>query len=64
MEICKRPENMARITTKELAEKLTLYVKDFDELLNVYFNNLTDENRLLYIVEKKFLELKRNAIVI
>ena len=52
------------ITTKELAEKLTLYVKDFDELLNVYFNNLTDENRLLYIVEKKFLELKRNAIVI
>ena len=52
------------ITTKELAEKLTLYVKDFDELLNVYFNNLTDEKNLLYIVEKKFKELKQNAIVI
>lgn len=52
------------ITTKELAEKLTLYVKDFDELLNVYFNNLTNESQLLYIVEKKFKELKQNAIVI
>ena len=52
------------ITTKELAEKLTLYVKDFDELLNVYFNNLTNEKNLLYIVEKKFKELKQNAIVI
>ncbi len=52
------------ITTKELAEKLTLYVKDFDELLNVYFNNLTNENQLLYIVEKKFKELKQNSIVI
>ncbi len=52
------------ITTKELAEKLTLYVKDFDELLNVYFNNLTNEKSLLYIVEKKFIELKQNAIVI
>lgn len=52
------------ITTKELAEKLTLYVKDFDELLNVYFNNLTNESNLLYIVEKKFKELKQNSIVI
>ena len=52
------------ITTKELAEKLTLYVKDFDELLNTYFNNLTNEKSLLYIVEKKFKELKQNAIVI
>ena len=52
------------ITTKELAEKLTLYVKDFDELLNTYFNNLTNESNLLYIVEKKFKELKSNSIVI
>ena len=52
------------ITTKELAEKLTLYVKDFDELLNTYFNNLTNERSLLYIVEKKFKELKNNSIVI
>ncbi len=52
------------ITTKELAEKLTLYVKDFDELLNTYFNNLTNDGNLLYIVEKKFKELKSNSIVI
>ncbi len=53
------------ITTKELAEKLTIYVKDFDELLNVYFNNLTsDEKKLLYLVEKRYLELKQNQIII
>ncbi|MBR2376164.1 MAG: ribbon-helix-helix protein, CopG family [Clostridia bacterium] len=53
------------ITTKELAEQLTLYVKQFDELLNVYFNNLTlDTNRLLYLVEKRYLELKNGLIVI
>ncbi len=53
------------VTTKELAEKLTLYVKDFDELLNVYFNNLTtNEKHLFYLVEKRYLELKNNAIVI
>ncbi len=53
------------ITTKELAEKLTVYVKDFDELLNVYFNNLTtDEKKLLYLVEKRYLELKQNQIII
>ena len=53
------------ITTKELAEELTLYVKQFDELLNVYFNNLTiDEKHLLYLVEKRYLELKQNMIVI
>lgn len=54
-----------KITTKELAEKLTEYVKHFDELLNVYFNNLaTEENHLLYIVEKRYLELKQNTIII
>ncbi len=53
------------ITSKELAEKLTEYVKHFDELLNVYFNNLaTEEKRLLYIVEKRYLELKNEAIII
>ena len=53
------------ITTKQLAENLTLYVKDFDELLNVYFNNLTQsENMLLYLLEKKYVELKRNTIII
>jgi hypothetical protein len=53
------------VTTKELAEQLTLYVKQFDELLNVYFNNLTGgEKRLLYLVEKRYLELKNGLIVI
>ncbi|MBO5926992.1 MAG: ribbon-helix-helix protein, CopG family [Clostridia bacterium] len=53
------------VTTKVLAEKLTEYVKDFDELLNVYFNNLTaDEKRLLYLVEKRYLELKQNSFII
>ncbi len=53
------------ITTKELAEKLTEYVKHFDELLNVYFNNLTaNESMLLYLVEKRYVELKRNTLII
>jgi hypothetical protein len=53
------------VTTKELAEQLTLYVKQFDELLNVYFNNLTtSEKNLFYLVEKRYLELKQNTIII
>ncbi|MBO5850970.1 MAG: ribbon-helix-helix protein, CopG family [Clostridia bacterium] len=51
------------ITTKELAEKLTLYVKHFDELLNLYFNNLDSKN-LLSIIEQRFIVLKMNEIVI
>lgn len=51
------------ITTKELAEKLTLYVRHFDELLNLYFNNLNSPN-LLKIIEQKFIALKHNEIVI
>lgn len=54
-----------QISTKELAKQLTLYVKDFDELLNVYFNNLTSsEKNLFYLVEKRYLELKNDKIVI
>ncbi len=52
------------MTSKELAEHLTNYVKDFDELLNVYFNNLTQDKVVLYKVEKRFIELKENQIVI
>ena len=52
------------ITTKELAEKLTEYVKDFDLLLNTYFNSLTNEKTLFYVMEKKYLELKRNEIIL
>ena len=51
------------ITTKELAEKLTVYVKHFDELLNLYFNNLDNKN-LLPLIEQKFILLKQNEIVI
>lgn len=52
------------MTSKELAEHLTVYVKDFDDLLNIYFNNLTEEKLVLYKVEKRFIELKRNRIII
>lgn len=51
------------ITTKELAESLTVYVKHFDELLNLYFNNLDSKN-LLPLIEKKFIALKSGEIVI
>ena len=51
------------ITTKQLAEKLTLYVQDFDELLSVYFNNLTDDTSVFKKVEKRFIQLKANSIV-
>lgn len=51
------------VTTKELAEHLTLYVKHFDELLSLYFSNLTNPNGFS-VVEKRFLQLKENALVI
>ncbi len=51
------------VTTKELAEHLTVYVKDFDELLSLYFSNLT--NPLAFsIIEKKFIQLKSKALII
>lgn len=52
------------ITTKDLAEQLTYYVKDFDELLNVYFNNLSDGGLAFALVEKRFKQLKENKIKI
>ncbi len=52
------------VTTKQLAQLLTIYVKDFDELLNVYFNNLTNDNSVFKKVERRFIELKNNAIVL
>ncbi len=52
------------VTTKQLAELLTIYVKDFDELLNVYFNNLTNDVSVFKKVEKRFIELKNNVIVL
>ena len=51
------------ITTKALAEKLTEYVKHFDELLNLYFNNHEKGAYALALVEKRFIELKTNCIV-
>ena len=52
------------VTTKQLAQLLTVYVKDFDELLNVYFNNLTNDTSVFKKVERRFIELKNNAIVL
>ncbi len=51
------------VSTKELAEHLTAYVKDFDELLSLYFSNLTNPSAFS-IIEKKFLDLKQNRIII
>lgn len=52
------------ISTKSLAEKLTEYVKDFDELLNIYFSNQANERLAFALVEKRFKELKAGEIVI
>lgn len=51
------------VTTKELAEKLTVYVKHFDELLSIYFNNLQNDKLAFHLVEKRFKQLKANEIV-
>ncbi|MBO7214888.1 MAG: hypothetical protein J6V66_05270 [Clostridia bacterium] len=51
------------VTTKELASILTSFVRDFDELLSIYFSNLTNPNGFS-VVEKRFIELKRNKIII
>lgn len=51
------------ITTKELANHLTKYVRDFDALLSIYFSNLTGSGAFSS-VEKKFIELKSGALII
>jgi len=53
-----------QITTKELAEKLTKYVNDFDKLINIYFNNLQNQNLALAKVKEEFLIEKQGEIVI
>jgi hypothetical protein len=51
------------LSSKELANHLTKYVRDFDALLGVYFSNLTNPNGFS-LVERKFIELKNGAIII
>lgn len=51
------------VTSKQLASILTAFVRDFDELLAVYFSNLTNPSGFA-VVEKRFLELKTNKIII
>ncbi|MBQ3235570.1 MAG: hypothetical protein IJA97_05385 [Clostridia bacterium] len=51
------------VSTKELAGHLTEFVRDFDELLGLYFSNLTNPSGFS-VVEKRFLELKKNKIII
>ena len=53
----------ANVSTKVLAEKLTEYVKQFDELLNIYFSNQANERLAFALVEKRFKELKASEIV-
>lgn len=52
------------VSTKDLAQKIADYVKEFDELLNLFFSNLSNLPYAYRIVEKRFLELKKNEIVI
>ena len=52
------------ISTKALAQKLTEFVRHFDELLNVYFSNQSNERLAFALVEKRFKELKSGEIVI
>lgn len=51
------------LTAKELANHLTKYVRDFDALLGVYFSNLTNPNGFS-LVERKFIELKKDVLII
>ena len=51
------------LSTKELAEHLTVFVKDFDELLSLYLSNLTNPSAFA-LIEKKFLAQKQNRIII
>lgn len=52
------------ISTKMLAEKITEYVKHFDELLNIYFSNQENERFACALVEKRFKELKDGEIIL
>ena len=52
------------VSTKILAEKLTEYVKHYDELLNIYFSNQKNERLACALVEKRFRELKDGEIIL
>ena len=52
------------VPTKTLAEKLTEYVKHFDELLNIFFSNQANERLAFALVEKRFKELKAGEIIL
>ena len=52
------------VSTKILAEKLTEYVKHYDELLNIYFSNQENERLACALVEKRFRELKDGEIIL
>ena len=52
------------VTTQQLAELITEYVKDFNELLNTFLSNQDDERLAITLTEKRFRELFNGKIII
>ena len=52
------------LTTEQLAELITEYVKNFNELLNIFLSNQEDEKVAFTLVEKRFNELFDREIII
>ena len=52
------------LTTQELAELITEYVKDFNELLNTFLSNKDNEKEAFILTEKRFKELFNGKIII
>lgn len=52
------------VTTQQLAELITEYVKDFNELLNTFLSNQDDERLAITLTEKRFKELFNGKIII
>ncbi|MBR6736919.1 MAG: hypothetical protein IKL82_00970 [Clostridia bacterium] len=52
------------VSTKLLAQEITDYVKEFDELLNLFFSNLSSPAYAYRVVEQRFLTLKKERLVI
>ena len=52
------------VTTQQLAELITEYVKDFNELLNTFLSNQDDERLAITLTEKRFKELFNDKIII
>ncbi len=50
------------LSAKAVGELLTDYVKDFDELLSLYFSELNTGDKVFNTVQKRYIQLKNNKI--